>query len=141
MKTSLEGDLSKVVHGDYTTFSSLLSRKDEILEELLSNELEFTVTADAVSRIVRALQRGELSPTQAQQWASFVRRGYISNPTGRPDNLSKPIKPLNIVYALEAEEQIATAISRLDEINDAIDGEISQSELTTILETLCIDNP
>jgi len=134
--TDLIRDINNVIQGDYTAFARFLTRGNEIIKIASGSSSEFTLTKRAVSRIIAALQEGEISPSQAQEWASFVRRGYISNANGRPSNTDEPIKPININYDTNAEEDIAAVISRLDEINDIVDGDISREELRQLLERL-----
>lgn len=64
----------------------------------------------------------------AQQWASFIRRGYFENqPSGRGG------KPLEIDYDSAYEDAIAEVVSRLDEIGDVVDGDVPDEAETALL--------
>lgn len=80
--------------------------------------------------VLRGLIVRAWPPEQAQSWASFVRRGYIA---GRSD---RPIRPLDIEYDDACEEEIAAAVSRLDEIGDVVDGEVTTGEVLDLLRLL-----
>lgn len=54
----------------------------------------------------------------------------------RGDSTRGPLKPVYVDYDSLAEEQIVEVIARLDEIGDLVDGEISQSEIEVMLDTL-----
>jgi hypothetical protein len=88
------------------------------------------VTRPAAVRVLRGLLEDAWTPEQAQAWASFVRRGYVA----RRD--SHAIRPLDIDYEPACEEEIAAAVSRLDEIGDQVDGEVSTGEVLDLLQLL-----
>ncbi len=58
------------------------------------------------------------------------RRGYVA---GRDLHA---IRPLDIDYEDACEEEIAAAVSRLDEIGDLVDGEVSTGEILDLLQLL-----
>jgi hypothetical protein len=90
---------------------------------------DLTIKASAVTRVLTDLGHMKIAAEQAQAWASFVRRGYIST-----DN--EPVQPIDVPYQADREEAIGEAISRLDELGDLIDGTISDDELQHLIETL-----
>ncbi len=81
-------------------------------------------------RVLRGLLDDAWTPEQAQEWASFVRRGYVA---GRSE---RPVRPLAIDYDDACEEEIAAVVARLDEIGDVVDGEVSASEILDLLQLL-----
>lgn len=84
----------------------------------------------AVRRVVDSLRSGTISPEVAQAWASFMRRGYIATGAGGA------VRPIDIEFEQAAESEIAEVVARLDEIGDAIDGEIGASELADLARRL-----
>jgi hypothetical protein len=80
------------------------------------------LTRSALSRVLRDLRDGHISADQAQRWASFMRRGYVSTGSG-----TGPIHPIDIEY--EDEDAIVEPLARLDELGDLIDGTMSDDEL------------
>jgi len=76
------------------------------------------------------MQLGQTAPSDVQQWASFVRRSYIAG------TKTSAIEPINIDYEVSHEEQIAEIVSRLDEIGDIVDGNISDDELAAMIHTV-----
>jgi len=76
------------------------------------------------------MRLGQTVPSDVQQWASFVRRGYIVGAK------TSAVEPINIDYEVSHEEQIAEIVSRLDGIGDIVDGNISDDELAAMIHTL-----
>ncbi len=88
------------------------------------------VTRSGAVAVLKGLLEDAWTPEQVQAWASFVRRGYVADRTGHP------IRPIDIEYEGAFEEGIAAAMSRLDEIGDQVDGEISTGEILDLLQLL-----
>lgn len=88
------------------------------------------VRRSSVVDVLRGLLVGAWTPEQVQAWASFVRRGYVAS---RSD---LPVRPLEIEYDDACEEEIAAAVSRLDEIGDLVDGEVTTVEVLYLLQLL-----
>ncbi len=72
------------------------------------------------------LSAGNVEPGLVQRWASFVRRGYV---TGGDD---RPAVAVDIDWDKAAEEDIAEAVSRMDELGDSIDGDIRPEEMDSL---------
>ena len=123
-------DVVRSVGGDITAFE-ILKRNPRRLTQLFGSSVpNLVVTSDAVGDVLRALRDRRVSPQQAQQWASFIRRGYL---TGANDG---PLRPLSIEYDPEHEDVIVEILSRLDELGDVVDGHVSDDELSTMLGEL-----
>lgn len=88
------------------------------------------VSRSSVIAVLKALHEGSISAEDAQLWASFVRRGYI------PGGDTTPILPIDIAFENEFEELIVTAVARLDELGDVVDGDLESSELAALLAGL-----
>lgn len=123
--------LDLVIQGDLSGLVSITSRDHAELRQVATTRgRPWIVSRRAVVSALDGLYAGSLSPEQAQCWASFVSHGYIENRT------SGPIKPLDIDYEDAWEEAIVEAISRLDEIGDIVDGEVSMGEILDLLQLL-----
>lgn len=129
MTTAIRGtqELIRTVGGDITAFEALRQNPNQLARLSSYSAPKLVVTLEAVRDVLSALRDGRVSPQQAQQWASFVRRGYIAGTT------KGPVRPLKIEYDHVHEDAIIEIISRLDEIGDAIDGEVSDEELSAML--------
>lgn len=68
-------------------------------------------------------------PEEVQAWASFVRRGFFAS--GR-----HPILPLEIDYEEACEDAIVEAVSRLEQIGDLVDGNLTTGEVLDLLQLL-----
>lgn len=88
------------------------------------------IRRSAVVDVLRGFLVEAWTPAQVQAWASFVRRGYVA---GRRDC---PIRPLDIEYDFACEDEIAAAVSRLDEIGDLVDGDVTSGEVFDLLQLL-----
>lgn len=73
------------------------------------------LTALVVARVAEAVLDGQADARLVQQWASFVRRGYL-------EILGPPIRPIDITYEGEFEEAMVEVISMLDQLGDDVDG-------------------
>lgn len=91
---------------------------------------QLTVTRAATVVVLKGMNEATYSPEQVQRWASFVRRGYVAG------SAEGPIRPFAIAYEEAWEEAIAAAVSRLDEIGDIVDGEVTQGEVLDLLQLL-----
>jgi len=87
------------------------------------------LSPDAVKRVLNGLLKRGVLPEQAQAWASFVKRGYVSGASG-------PISPIQITYDPNHEDAIVEAVARLDELGDLIDGSMDDDEIRRLLEHL-----
>jgi hypothetical protein len=128
-ESSLKAIVWQVVGGDLHAFESLLLARPAGIDELHQSGIRFIVSAPAVKKVLLALQRRQVAPERIQQWACFIRRGYF----GRAIH---PRTPLIIDYNDKQEDSIANAIGRLDELGDAIGGEISDEELAELDQAL-----
>lgn len=123
----------KALRGDIESFEELTR---EPREELFTAHppVTYSLHASAVASVLRQLGAGRIRPEQAQAWASFVRRGEYGYFTYR-QRVKRGIRSLDIEYGT-CEEVIVEAVSRLDELGDLIDGEISNSEIAELLAAL-----
>ena len=123
-------DLTRAVGGDLDAFALLSQQPHAAIQECRTALADLVVTAEAVRKVLDAFQRGAAPPEFVQQWASFVRRGYVAG-AGRG-----PIKPIEIDYQRSCEDEIAEVIARLDEIGALIDGVPSDDEVVAMLCSL-----
>jgi hypothetical protein len=122
-------DLLEVVNGNLAALPVLREQPHEWIKACGNALPELTVTRQAVRRVLLALQQGQAPAELVQRWASFVLRGYVAGGSG-------PIRPIDIEYERDAEDQITTIISRLDELGDLMDGEITDEEIANMLLTV-----
>ena len=123
MQAVLQGDPHAV------PILALLDHEDLRAVAAEAGEPAVVERASAV-RVLHGLLAHTWPPQQVQAWASFVRRGYIAKRSERP------VRPLRIDYDDAFEDEISTAVARLDEIGDLIDGEVSSSEILDLLQLL-----
>jgi hypothetical protein len=123
-------DLIDVVMGDPTHLEAVLLTPHHVLEEVTHRLPPLNVTRQAAARVIESLLRGEISSRQAQRWASFVRRGYASQSS------TTPITPIDIAFEPACEDAIAEAVSRLDELGDAVDGILTREDLESVSSLL-----
>lgn len=128
-------ELSNAVHGDLQAFSLLLKQEHATLRNCRAMLGELVVTPADVRKVLLRFQQEQVSPELVQQWASFLRRGITANEGGEP-MVRQPVKSIDIEYEPKFEDAIVEVISRLDEIGDLIDGEVTPGEIETRLSTL-----
>ena len=126
-----DSDLVQILAGDVTHMRALEGHQqfeiNKVAEGMPSTSL--TLTPDAVKRVLLGLLKKEIVPEQAQAWASFVMRGYISK--GR-----EAIVPILIPYDTNREDEIVEAVGRLDELGDLIDGAMDDEEIQYLMKQL-----
>ena len=123
--------LVAVLHGNPAAVQVLLSVEHKDLQAAgVAVGRPALVTRSAAVRVLRGLLDKSWTPEQAQAWASFVRRGYVAG------HGVHPVRPLDIDFDGACEEEIAAAVSRLDEIGDLVDGEVTTDEILDLLQLL-----
>lgn len=127
MKVPVKELLASLLSGDANTTRVLAYLPQEELLDA-AREVELLVRPEAVARVLRQLSNHSIEGGMAQQWASFIRRGYFENqPADRGG------KPLEIDYDSAYEDAIVEVVSRLDEIGDAVDGDVPGEAETELL--------
>lgn len=123
--------LECLVRGDLGALSDILSVDHAAIREAAGALGEpLIITRAAAVLVLRGLLDGAFSPELTQAWASFVRRGY----TARSGD--GPMRPIDIDFAQAYEDGISATVSRLDEIGDVIDGELSSDEVHALIQLL-----
>jgi hypothetical protein len=129
--TQVPEAVAQVVAGDPLALSLIAPlQHDEFRAAVTGLNAPLVVSRVAAVLVLHGLSERIFSPEQVQAWASFVRRGYVANPVGRP------IRPIDIAYEDAWEEAIAATVSRLDEIGDLVDGEVMKGEIADLLQLL-----
>ncbi|MEW6776849.1 MAG: hypothetical protein AB1405_11180 [Bdellovibrionota bacterium] len=131
--------LASVIGGDLTNLDVVLSASHSDLFACSEQITGIIVTPKIVLRVLRSLRDGMENPARVQAWASFLRRGFVSNPSAK-----EPISPIDIAFSSTFEDEIVEVLGRLDELGDLIDGNISEKELDGMiarLETLSTNPP
>jgi hypothetical protein len=121
--------LDRAIRGDLDAFAYLLGEPGVGVEIGRSRPGQM-LTPQGVRRVLMAFRHRKAPPELVQQWASFMRRGYL------PDHAPGAVSPVTIDYHQPAESAIVEIIARLDEIGDEIDGEISSEEIDDMLRSL-----
>lgn len=122
--------LANAIRGDFEAFSLVQQAPHVDIQESRKHLADLTVTRLVLRAVLIALEHHRVPPCQVQQWALFVRRGYVSDPAGGP------AKPVDIACEAAHKEQIVEVVSRLDEIGDMIGREISNGEVTDMIRHL-----
>src|SRR4051794_40693048 len=100
--------LVETLNGDLAAFAELSRWEHSTLQEYAAQAGELILGPAAVRRVLLALQRGDDSPSLIQEWASLMRRGYLSdgyiasNGSRAPKG---PIRGIGINYDSAAEEK------------------------------------
>ena len=101
-------DVVRLVEGDVQAVARVTQQSDDVLTACAKLLLPLLLTKQAVSRALSSLLAKEITPEQAQRWASFL---FWSS-------------PFKIEWEEDSDEDdtIAQAIHRMEEIGDLIDG-------------------
>jgi len=126
----LEAAIAAVVEGDVNRLSTVLTADHLELLDAATKLSSLSVSRSALTRVLKEWRSGHCSADDVQQWASFVRRGYVSG------KVSDGLRPIDIEYDAMDGELIVEIIGRLDEIGDLIDGRVDSSEQEEMLRAL-----
>ena len=129
MKT-LSAAIAAIVEGDLNSLPSVRIASHRKLWDAAVKLPRLVVSRSALARVVEEWHHGLFTAGDIQQWASFIRRGYISGIA------SDEIHPIEIEYDVNDEALIVEIIGRLDEIGDQIDGHIDAREREEMLRAL-----
>jgi len=121
------------VEGDPGAFAVISAQPQETIRQLRAAQGDLVLTRDAVRAVLEDLEAGRIIPEQAQQWASFVRRGYVAGNSSDPVG---SVVPIDIEYDAGDEETIAEVLGRLDEIGDVVDGTLGSDEIGEMIRRL-----
>lgn len=127
---NLEATIAAVVEGDVNRLSTILAAGHPELLDAAAKLPRLSVSRSALMRVLTEWRSGRCSADDVRQWASFVRRGYISG------KASDGLRPIDIEYDAVDEELIVEIIGRFDEIGDSIDGRIDDVEQEEMLRAL-----
>jgi len=124
---TLETAVAAAIEGDLSGFAIIVAANHSDLLKAATNLPQLLVSRSSLASVLQEWQGGFQTADNIQQWASFVRRGYVSGKG------PEPTLPLDIKYDPIDEELIVEIIGRLDEIGDLVDGDISDSEREEML--------
>lgn len=128
---SLAGSLAAVIRGELCSMNDIVSAShEEVLAAADVLGTPLVVPRTAVVSVLRGLKDSVYWAESVQAWASFVSAGFVANRS------LGPIRPVEIDFEDAWEDAIAEAVSRLDEIGDVVDGEITEGELLDLLQLL-----
>lgn len=132
MGLNLSALLDRAVGGDPEAVT-LMGRFGHaaLLEAQSAAGQRLIVTREATVIVLRGLLDHRFAPRAVQEWASLMRWGFIAHP-----ELRGPILPVAIEFDETCEDAISDIVSRLDEIGDAVDGEVMSSEILEFLRLL-----
>ncbi len=127
---TLAAAIAAVVEGDLNSLATVQVAGDRELWDSSANLPRLFVSRSTLERVLEEWRGGLFTAEDVQQWASFIRRGFVS---GRARG---ELHPIEIEYDADDEEMIVEIIGRLDEIGDRIDGHIDAAEQQEMLRSL-----
>jgi hypothetical protein len=127
---NLESAVAAVVGGEITHLPTVLAADHPDLLKVAASLPPLSVSRSALTRVLQEWRSGHCTADDVQQWASFVRRGYVSG------KAKYPIRPIEIEYDARDEKLIAEIIGRFDEVGDIVDGYVGDEEQAEMLKTL-----
>lgn len=129
MKT-LEMTIAAIVAGDPGGLSMAKAANHPGLLNAAVRLPPLTIARSALVRVLKSWRSGHCTADEVQQWASFVRRGFIAGAA------RSAVRPIDIEYDTCDEDLIVEIIGRLDEIGDMVDGEVDDNEREEMLRIL-----
>jgi hypothetical protein len=128
---TLGSDVAAVVAGDVNRLSAVMAAKHSQLLHAAAELRQLSVSRSALTRVLTTWRSGHCTADDVQNWASFVRRGYVAG-----TSVEGGIRQIDIDYDASDEDLIVEIIARFDEIGDLIDGHIDDNEQQEMLRAL-----
>lgn len=125
----LERALLSVVDGDLNAFIPIKTASNFDLNCAAENLSPLILSKEALVRVLTEWQGRERTANDVQQWASFVRHGYVAMESGG-------VRPLDIIFDENNEDLIVEIMARLYDIGDLVDGEVDARGLQQMLVDL-----
>jgi hypothetical protein len=119
-------DVEKAVQGNLEVIPRIAAASHGELTEAWRMSRRPMLTALAVVRVIEALLDRQANEHWVQQWASLVMRGYL-------ETIGPPLRPIDIAYQPEFEEEMAEVVSRLEQLGDLVDGTPDEPLLRTLI--------
>ena len=126
----LKEAITGVLDGNLNYMPYIRNADHNELKNITSSIEPLNLSKSSLIKILIDLESNRDHSEEIQNWASFIRRGYSKN-----DNYVE-IDPILIEYNEDEEEVMSDIISRLDELGDEIDGDISSEEILLFIEQL-----
>lgn len=123
-------DLLSCIQGNVSIIKKLKLLDHEKIRNLFKKVAPIIMTKQYIYNALQNFKNGKSKQSDLQEWASFIRRGYLPSPK------STSISPLKIDYQREDEDVIVEVIAKLDQIGDKVDGKISKSDVDCLLNYL-----
>jgi len=127
---NLSAILVELACGDLSRLVTLLKAEHEQVRCAREQLSEYRLTRAAVLKVLLGLKDGAFSLSAVQEWASFMRCGFVGAPGGAP------VQPIEIDWDPDAQDIIADVLSRLDELGDTIDGTVDEHEVNEMIARL-----
>ena len=121
--------LIDAVNGDLAAVS-VLETLNRVDADALAGELNLVLSAEVVARVIAEYDAGVAPQRDVQRWAELMRWGHLPGPSG------PVLSNLDVDYEYVAEDAIADAIGRLDELGDIVDGELRPGEAAQLRAAL-----
>jgi hypothetical protein len=125
-----ESDVKSLLSGNLEKLHVIASQPHDLLFSISKSISPLIIGKSDIRRVVCELQSSKIGFDEAQQWASFVRRGYFSN----RNNVA--IVPIDIVYDEKDESVLVECVAKLDELGDEVDGDLTYFDLEEMLKIL-----
>lgn len=127
---SLAAAITAIVEGDLNSLPTVRIASHRELWDTAAKLPPLVVSRSVLAKVLEEWRLGLFAAEDIQQWASFIRRGYVAGMA------SDEIQPVPIEFDASDEALIAEIIGRLDEIGDQIDGHIDACEQEEMLRAL-----
>lgn len=137
-KSEILTAVQSLILGDLSQIESLRSISHSEIQMALEKQKLPKLTQKTVLEILTQFSKGLIPQTTIKHWALLMLRGIWG--TWQTTSLVKDSKlnaiAIEIVFEPSFEDQIVETLSRLDELGDAVDGKLNQTDLNKMIQTL-----
>lgn len=129
-KKALSKILQDLIEGNLEKISTVFNSTQQELQNARESLNTYSLSKEALLKVLYDFQISRVSSNQVQKWASFMRWGII------PSSSTEPVKPLEIGYSSNYEDEIIEVLAKLDELGDIVDGEINLLDIKDLQNLL-----
>lgn len=129
---TLATDLQTFIDGDLSLLRSVAREDHGDLRRAADSLPPLVLTANAVLRVLVALQAGGIAAPQVEEWASFVHAGMFPA-LGHEVSDRRPVE---IALDPACIAEVASVLDRFERVADDPDDAVSDSELLAMVDQM-----
>lgn len=129
---ALTEDLQRFIDGDMTLLRAVAREDHDDLRQAADSLPPLVLRANAVLRVLLALQASEIASPQVEEWASFVHAGMFP---ALGHHVSDR-RPIAVALDQRCRAEVASILDRFERVTDDPDDAVSDGELQDMIDQM-----